>query len=106
MTPMTPAWLTLLLAVYLSLDFANPLLPGAVSFDDGPFIEAYRSPRLRDTLTAPTPSLAPAPAGLAPVRLGIRPVRRPAPDLRPTWRGDSGRAHPSLSSSASPLDDH
>jgi hypothetical protein len=106
MTPMIPARLTLLLLLYVSLDFASPLLPGAVSFADGAFIEAYRSTRLRDTLTAATPWLEPALAGVTPVRPEVRPVRRPAPDHRPTWRGDSGRAHPSLCSPASPLEDH
>jgi hypothetical protein len=105
MTSMTLARLTLLLAVYVSLDFASPLLPGAVSFDDGLFVEAYRATPLRDALTATTPSLAPAPAGLVSLR-PVRPVRRPAPDLRPAWRGDSRRAHPSPSSSASSLDGH
>lgn len=106
MTSMTLARLTLLLAVYVSLDFASPLLPGAVSFDDGLFVEAYRATPLRDALTATTPSLAPAPAGLVSLRPPVRPVRRPAPDLRPAWRGDSRRAHPSPSSSASSLDGH
>ena len=106
MTPMALARLTLLLAVYVSLDFASPLLPGAVSFVDGPFVEAYRATRLRDALTATTPSLAPAPAGLVSVGPTVRPVRRPAPALRPTWRGDSRRAHPSPSSTASALDGH
>lgn len=106
MTPTTLARLTLLLAVYVSLDFASPLLPGAVSFDDGLFVEAYRATRLRDALTATTPSPEPAPAGLVSVRPTVRPVRRPAPDLRQTWRGDSWRAHLSPSSSASSLDGH
>lgn len=102
---MNLARLTLLLAIYVSLDFASPLLPGAVSFNDGLFVEAYRATPLRDALTATTPSLAPAPAGLVSLR-PVRPVRRPAPDLRPVWRGDSRRAHPSPSSSASSLDGH
>lgn len=56
--------LTLLLLLYVSLDFSNPLMPGAVSFDPGESTEGVHLQRLRaDNLLsfvvpAPTPPAA------------------------------------------------
>ena len=39
--------LALLLLLYVSLDFANPLMPGAVTFDPSGSVDGLRAPRVR-----------------------------------------------------------
>jgi hypothetical protein len=92
-------WLGLALLLYVSVDFANPLLPGAVQLDPGASIEAVRShpgplssPSLvhwrqpdpaslpdRLRLVRPEPRLL-TPPGWRRV-LPLRPPRQPADDL-------------------------
>lgn len=94
--------LALLLLVYVSLDFANPFMPGAVSFESG-FVEAAGADRHR-------PAAATA-ATVSPPRSG--PVLAPERPLPPTRPGSVRRrilprarhGMPSLDL-ASPADDH
>ena len=44
-----PGRLVLLVALYVALDFANPLMPGAACFDAGDTVDAVRGHRLRVT---------------------------------------------------------
>ena len=77
-----------LLLLYVVLDFANPLMPGAVNFDAGASVEAVRlerawSPRaLSAAVPVPAPPLALSPALVSPP--AAHPTR-PAP-TRPTRR--------------------
>ncbi|MBI2158262.1 MAG: hypothetical protein HYU26_15380, partial [Candidatus Rokubacteria bacterium] len=50
---MTVSRLTLrLLLLYVALDFSNPLMPGAVSFDPDDSVEAVRAGRLEPPAAA------------------------------------------------------
>ena len=96
----------LLVLLYVALDFANPLMPGAVRFESGS-IESVQADRAGREAVAATP----APSALETAdRLPPDPETRPriaAPDRpRPEWR-DVRRSPPShASSSPSPAEDH
>jgi hypothetical protein len=84
-----------LLVLYVLLDFANPLIPGAVCFAPGDSVEATRVTRDHTRLPAPAtlpalpagPALCPAPRSRPASRplaarrraVALRPVRRPEP---------------------------
>ncbi|MBI2014339.1 MAG: hypothetical protein HYS77_02180, partial [Candidatus Rokubacteria bacterium] len=71
---MRPSRLAILCVVlYVVLDFSNPLIPGAVSFDPDESVEAVRAGRVAAPAATATP-LAPAPP-----RLQVVLVERPAP---------------------------
>jgi hypothetical protein len=84
--------LALLVAAYLSLDVANPLMPGALTFGVEDSVEARQSDRLRGQgePLAPVPR-APEPGGLdrsaealtrRPLARTMRPASRPTPVTR------------------------
>jgi hypothetical protein len=60
--------LALLLLLYVSLDFANPLMPGAVTFDPSGSVDGLRAPRVRVAAPAAVP---------APPRLELADAERP-----------------------------
>lgn len=70
---MWPWWLPLLVTVYVAIDVANPMMPGALVFSPGESIEASQSPRCRanDEATA----VAPAPERLGPIAPVLVPPR-------------------------------
>lgn len=90
---MTARRLALLLSLYVSLDVANPLMPGAVQFVDGS-VEVVQAERARsESLSAPAPLVrlptlerpqvaVQAPPRSHPItvdrRQALRPVRRPS----------------------------
>ena len=83
---MTASRLTLLLLLlYVVLDFSNPLMPGAVSFDLDESVEAVRPGRLEPPATAGAATPAPAPSRVesaAPARSALRrPAGRAAPPV-------------------------
>ncbi len=47
MTGMRSSWLVMLVAVYVSLDVANPLMPGALTFGVGDSVEVRQAERFR-----------------------------------------------------------
>lgn len=72
-----PGRLVLLVALYVALDFANPLMPGAVCFDAGDTVDGVRGQRPRVTAV---------PAVVPPVRYDVVPeprVHAPVPRLSP-----------------------
>jgi hypothetical protein len=100
--------LALLLAVYVSLDFSNPMMPGAVRFDADDSVEGRRADRGReadaDASAARLPAAAPrASAAAAPAVMGRA---RPAPRGTPVWQPHVPRSYPSASSSTAPSEDH
>jgi hypothetical protein len=100
--------LALLLAVYVSLDFSNPMMPGAVSFDADDSVEGRRADRGReadaDASAARLPAAAPLrSAAAAPAVMGRA---RPAPRGTPVWQPHVPRSYPSASSSTAPSEDH
>jgi hypothetical protein len=98
--------LALLFAVYLSLDFSNPLMPGAVSFGAEESVKARQAerPRGAEVSEAPPP-LPTARARARPAEASCSRSRRPAPDVPCAWRALLQRSYPSLSRSAPPSDD-
>jgi hypothetical protein len=80
--------LPLVVLVYLALDFANPLMPGAVSFGEAS-VEIMNGDRARvGQLPAPAEPTGPIPAGPGAREIAAAPAR-PAPETgrrRPRWR--------------------
>jgi hypothetical protein len=66
--------LTLVLLTCLSIDFSNPLLPGAVRFDDGESVYAVRAERPRTDERSAATGLLPA-LGTRPSDLVVRSPR-------------------------------
>jgi hypothetical protein len=80
--------LALLLVVYVSLDFANPMMPGAVTFDTNDSVEGRKADRGRDADADAVASRLPATTALRhatvqPARIGSA---RPAPQGAPVWQ--------------------
>lgn len=104
---MRTSWLVLLVAVYLSLDVANPLMPGALTFGADESVEVRQAERLRvrdqiatlRTVTTP-------PDHLEPVDDGAGVGRRPGLDSPwiPPFRAQHARS--SLRVRSVPLEDH
>lgn len=74
------SWLVLLVAVYLSLDVANPLMPGALTLGADESVEVRQAERLRvrdqiatlRTATPPPHRLEPVDDGVAVGRMVVR----------------------------------
>jgi hypothetical protein len=85
-----------LLVLYLVLDFANPLMPGAVCFEPGDSVEGTRAARDHARLAIPAlpaaPPARPAPLVAPRLRPAARPPapRRRAAPLRPIRRPEPG----------------
>jgi len=96
-------WLVLALALYLSLDIANPLMPGAVTFGDDSSVELRQAERFRghhDVVT-PVRSVDPIEQIGADVLLRtLRPIE-PAPTAAPAL----GRARSALFAASVPSED-
>jgi len=86
-------WLVALLVLYTGLDFANPLMPGAVYFSSGvvTVVDGARSSPERPT-TAP-PAAAPGPHVVAPPPSTPPPAFSGAQVARP-WRVPLRRPEP------------
>ena len=93
-----PGRLVLLVALYVALDFANPLMPGAVCFDAGDTVDAVRGHRPRVTAV---------PAVVAPVRYDVVPeprVHASVPRLSPVPPVSRGAFHPRRLPPATPAE--
>ena len=100
--------LALLLAVYVSLDFSNPMMPGAVSFDTTDSVEGRRADRGREAEVEAGASHLPAVAPLrhAAVVPAVTGRARPAPRGAPVWQAHLPRSYPCASASTAPSEDH
>jgi hypothetical protein len=76
-------WLALALLIYVTLDFANPLMPGAVQFDEGS-VDVVQADRARPASAGVTVDLSPAPEPLVDF-VQIQTAARRLRSLRP-WR--------------------
>jgi hypothetical protein len=74
---MAASRVSLLLLVYITLDFANPLMPGAVSFDRGT-VEVVQGDRARVTAVVPVCIVPSSETALERLR-DLQTVPRPAP---------------------------
>lgn len=98
--------LTLLLILYVSLDFADPLMPGAVRFVEGA-LDVVDAERARSKDSTVRLSLAPPPPRTE--RVVTRPVSAnpvAAGHRRPPWRAPVSRACPPACDPVPSLEDH
>jgi hypothetical protein len=102
MLRMNLAWLVWLVALYVSLDVSNPLMPGALMFGMGvgESVQVRQADRLRvDDDAGPLP-LWPAPKRIEPVEQDAVLARMPAPNVPRTRQ--SHVEHPRRAVSTSP----
>lgn len=97
--------LSLLFALYLSLDFSNPMMPGAVGFGPGESVEARQGDRLRGAEVTEAPSMVPTIGRVPPFAPPPTVSRRPAPAVSYVWRAFLHRSYPCLSDSTSLSED-
>lgn len=95
---------TLLLAVYVSLDVANPMMPGALNFITEDSVEARQAARLRAGDVAGSPPVATS-HRVARIEPPLVLTRTLAPDRPRVWQVHVDRSHPSRSRSAVPSED-
>jgi hypothetical protein len=92
--------LALLFAIYLSLDFSNPLMPGAVSFGVGESsVEARHGERPRVCDIAPAPLPNPV-ASRRPPAPRFTPIHQPSRDVSRVWQACLRQSQPARSGSA------
>jgi hypothetical protein len=106
MTSMKLPRLTLLVAMYVSLDVANPLMPGALSFRVEESVEARQVDRFRGHDDVSTLPLAPASEPLAPVEPRATRSRVITAVGSYFWRAHDTRSDPSLRPPAPAPEDH
>ena len=101
---MSPLKLALLLVVYVSLDFANPMMPGAVSFNTDDSVEGRKADRGDADAVA---SNLPATTVLrhATVRPALVGSARPAAQRASVWQVHLRRVYSSASGSSTPSED-
>lgn len=107
MTMMDASRLALLLLVYVTLDFANPLMPGAVRFDGGS-VDAVHADRGRPATPASPIDLPLSSETVIDRVLHVRASDRPSPILEPRRQPMTRirRAPPSSSDLPTAAEDH
>jgi hypothetical protein len=93
--------------LYLAMDFGNPLIEGAVSFDPGETVDGVRSPELR--LIPPVLIVLPSPAAGVVIPVPPPPPapgRLDPPDVRRQALGPPPRTGPLRPSPATASDPH
>lgn len=99
-------WLVLLITVYVTLDVANPLMPGALTFGIEESVEVRTAERFRGH-DDPVLARAMLPSELmAPTTRQTTMSRAPAADVVRIWPPHPQRARSSLATPASPSEDH
>jgi hypothetical protein len=103
---MAASRVSLLLLVYITLDFANPLMPGAVSFDRGS-VEVVNADRARPTAVVPV-CIVTSPETVLERLHDVQAVPRPAPSAHRSWEAVIRIRHapPSSPDPAVSPDDH
>lgn len=104
---MTLARLALFVAVYVTLDLSNPMMPGALTFGGDSSLEMRQADRFRGQ----APEAAPIPRAPAPERRdpADRPVtlgRLPAPETLRLRQPHVARSRLSLPAPTAPSEDH
>jgi hypothetical protein len=107
MAAMTLARLALLVAIYVSLDVSNPMMPGALTFGVEQSVEARQADRFRGQAheAAPIPR-APEPERLDPADRSVTPRRLPAPETLTSRQHHVARSQLSLPAPVSSSEDH
>ncbi|MBI2217333.1 MAG: hypothetical protein HYU51_08555 [Candidatus Rokubacteria bacterium] len=103
---MSISWVVWLVAVYMSLDVSNPMMPGALTFGIDESVEVRQADRFRAHDAAARLPLAPAPKRLEPVERPVIVTRASAPDVPRIRRSRLEYPRPAVSTpTASPEDD-
>jgi hypothetical protein len=99
--------LALFLFVYVTLDFANPLMPGAVRLDGGS-VDAVHAERARPLAPSVPVAFIPTPEIVVDGALHVQARRRPDPMSEPCTRTVTRTRHtpPSSSDPTGPSEDH
>jgi hypothetical protein len=100
------SWLILLVAVYVSLDVANPMMPGALTFGIADSVESRQAERFRGHDDGALFPASPAPERLEPADRGRTLARGPSPAVARPWQADTPRRRPSTPAPAAPSEDH
>jgi len=95
----------LLFAIYLSLDLANPMMPGALYFGAQASLEARQSERVRTGHAGQALAVTGRQDRVAPVEGPGTSARPRASDVRPCWQAYLTRSYPSRSGSVDPSED-
>ena len=98
--------LTLLLLVYVSLDFSNPMMPGAVSFGSDASVKGYQADRVREADVVAPHLPAAMPQRLTPARASVMVSPRSVREAPLVWQVLFRRAYPSLSAPVDSSEDH
>jgi hypothetical protein len=102
---MRASWLVLVVALYVSLDVANPLMPGAVTFGLEDPLDMRQAERLRGHDVAVQSRALPVSAVQAEPR-PTQVIGLSAADTAPTVPPRGRRARSSLVAPAAPCEDH
>jgi hypothetical protein len=103
---MRGSWLVLVVTVYVSLDVANPLMPGALTFGIEDSVEVRQAERFRghDEVALASAFLLSAVTEETERRVMVS--RGPVADVPRIWSPHVQRAHSSLSTPPSSSEDH
>lgn len=107
MVAMDARRLTLFLFVYVTLDFANPLMPGAVRFDGGS-VDAVHAERARPLASSVPVTFVPTPEIVVDGAAHVQARRRPDLMSERRTRAVTRPRHtpPSSSDPTGPAEDH
>jgi hypothetical protein len=106
MAAVTLARLALLVALYVSLDVSNPMMPGALGFGIEESVDVVQSDRFRGQDHAALVPPAPEPRRLDPPDRSATALRPAAPGTPRVRQAHVTRSQPSSPAPASPSDDH
>jgi hypothetical protein len=98
--------LVVMLGLYIALDLANPLMPGAFTFDADDSVEGVAGSSVR-LYPAPAPALMPLPAPATAAAHMVLPASPLSPHVaRTVGRVVPRRRPPSVRDTAPPSEDH
>lgn len=104
---MTARRLTLLLILYVALDFANPLMPGAVTFDAADCTDGVHSDAARGAGQLPAGVFVPSGDWITPpTAAAVRTPRPAAPRLPGRWLNAVRRPSTPLAEPPGSVEDH
>jgi hypothetical protein len=99
-------WLVLLIAAYVVLDVANPLMPGALMFGLEDSVEARQADRLRVHHDSALLPRATAPVAVVVAQRAVILCRAPAPAPSPVFRAQTARSAPVCPAPPTSPEDH
>ena len=98
-------WGGLIAHGYLSLDFANPLMPGAVIFGDGETVEGRQGDRFRGADVTMPPPRQQSVERVPPAEPDVTPDRHLAREIPCVWQACLRQSHPAQPGSPSLSED-